>query len=215
MSDAAVLTNSEILERIKRQLYESSEVKKLIAESLSDKIAEAAMLIVDCIESGGKVILFGNGGSAADAQHLAGELVGRFKLERCAFPALSLTTDTSIITALSNDYGYDRVFARQVEAYARQEDVVVAISTSGNSPNVIEGVKRAKQIGAKSIGLTGGDGGKVAEIADIVLIVPSSDTPRIQEGHITIGHIICDIAESFLAEFRQEQQGLTQISSPR
>lgn len=198
MSDVTVLTNSEILERIKRQLYESSEVKRLIAESLSGKIAEAAMLIVDCIKSGGKVILFGNGGSAADAQHLAGEFVGRFKLERTAFPALALTTNTSIITAVSNDYGYDAVFARQIEAFARKEDVVVGISTSGNSRNVIEGIKKAKQVAARTIGLTGGDGGKLAEIVDIGLTVPSSDTPRIQEAHITIGHIICGIVEASL-----------------
>lgn len=189
----------EILKRIRQQLYESSKLKESIAERLSEKISEAAMVITDCVRLGGKVIFFGNGGSAADAQHLAGELVGRFKMEREAFPALSLTTNTSIITALSNDYGYDKTFVRQIEAYARKEDVVVGISTSGNSINVIEGIRKAKQIGAKTIGLTGGDGGKLAEMADMVLIVPSSDTPRIQEGHITIGHIICDIAETLLA----------------
>lgn len=198
MSDEAVLTNSEMLERIKRQLYESSEVKRLIAESLSDKIAEAAMLIVDCIKSGGKVILFGNGGSAADAQHLAGELVGRFRLERRAFPALALTTNTSIITAISNDYGYDAVFARQIEAFAKPGDVVVGISTSGNSRNVVEGIRKAKDLDARVIGLTGGDGGKMKDILDVSINVPSSDTPRIQEGHIAIGHVICDIVESSL-----------------
>ncbi len=156
------------------------------------------MLMVDCVRSGGKVILFGNGGSASDAQHLAGELVGRFRMERNAFPALSLTTNTSIITAVANDYGYDMVFARQVEALGRKTDLIVGISTSGNSPNVVEGIRKAKQIGAKTIGLTGKDGGKIAEIADIVLAVPSSDTPRIQEAHITIGHIICDIVEKIL-----------------
>lgn len=193
-----MVINSELLKRIKQQLHESSELKKLIAENLSGKIAEAAMLIVDCIKSGGKVIFFGNGGSAADAQHLACELVGRFRMERNAFPALSLTTNTSIITAISNDYGYDNLFARQVEAYARNGDVVVGISTSGNSSNVIEGIKKARSIGAKTIGLTAGHGGQLSEIADIALVVPSSDTPRIQEGHITIGHIICDIVEKFL-----------------
>jgi len=193
-----MFAHSAILNTIKQQLYESSEIKKLMAERLSEKIAEAAMVITDCIRSGGKVIFFGNGGSAADAQHLAGELVGRFKTERSAFPALSLTTNTSIITAISNDYGYNMIFARQIEAYAREEDVIVGISTSGNSINVIEGMRKAKQISAKTIGLTGGDGGKIVEVADVVLIVPSSDTPRIQEGHITIGHIICDIVENFL-----------------
>lgn len=198
MSDQAVLTNSEILERIKRQLYESSDIKKLIAESLSDKIAEAAMLIVDCIKSGGKVIFFGNGGSAADAQHLAGELVGRFKLERRAFPALALNTNTSIITAVSNDYGYDAVFARQIEAFGKPGDVVVGISTSGNSRNVIEGIRKAKELDARVIGLIGGDGGKMKDMLDVSINVPSSDTPRIQEGHIAIGHVICDIVESSL-----------------
>lgn len=198
MSDVTVLADSEILERIKHQLYESSEVKRLIAESLSGKIAEAAMLIVDCIKSGGKVILFGNGGSAADAQHLAGEFVGRFKLERRAFPGLALTTNTSIITAVSNDYGYDAVFVRQIEAFAKAGDVVVGISTSGNSRNVVEGIMKAKEIGAGIIGLTGADGGKMAEMVDILINVPSSDIPRIQEGHIAVGHVICDIVESYL-----------------
>lgn len=189
---------SEILRKIKHQLHESSEIIRLIAETSSDQIAEVAMLMVDCMRSGGKVIFFGNGGSASDAQHLAGELVGRFRMERNAFPALSLTTNTSIITAVANDYGYDMVFARQVEALGRKTDLIVGISTSGNSPNVVEGIRKAKQIGAKTIGLTGRDGGKIAEIADIVLTVPSSDTPRIQEAHITIGHIICDIVEKLL-----------------
>ncbi len=193
-----MLTNLEILRTIKQQLYESSEIKKLIAERLLEKIAEAAMVTTDCIRSGGKVIFFGNGGSAADAQHLAAEFVGKFRLERDAFPALSLTTNTSIITAISNDYGYDKIFARQIEAYATKKDVIVGISTSGNSLNVIEGMKKAKQIGTKTICLTGGDGGEMAEIAEIALIVPSSDTPRIQEGHITIGHIVCDIVENCL-----------------
>jgi len=189
---------SEILSKIKQQLHESSEINRLIAETLSDRIAEIAVMIADCIKSGGKVIFFGNGGSASDAQHLAGELVGRFRMERNAFPALSLTTNTSIITAVANDYGYDMIFARQVEAFGREIDLIVGISTSGNSPNVVEGIKKAKQIGAKTIGMTGKDGGKIGEMADISLTVPSSDTPRIQEAHIVMGHIICDIVEKLL-----------------
>ena len=198
MPDQDIFIDSDVLKSIKQQLYESSELKKLIAEELSEKIAEAAIMITNCIKSGGKAIFFGNGGSAADAQHLACELVGRFKMERNAFPAISLTTNTSVITAISNDYGYHAVFARQIEAYAGKEDVIIGISTSGNSINVIEGMRKAKQVGAKIIGLAGGDGGKMAKAADIVLTVPSSDTPRIQEGHITIGHIICDIVETSL-----------------
>ena len=190
---------SEILSKIKQQLHESSEINRLIAETLSERIAEVAVMMADCIKSGGKVIFFGNGGSASDAQHLAGELVGRFRMERNAFPALSLTTNTSIITAVANDYGYDMIFARQVEAFGREIDLVVGISTSGNSPNVVAGIKKAKQIGAKTIGMTGKDGGKIGEIAEIVLTVPSSDTPRIQEAHIVMGHIICDIVEKLLA----------------
>jgi len=189
---------SEILREIEHQLHESSEIIRLIAETSADRIAEVAALIADCMRSGGKAIFFGNGGSASDAQHLAGELVGRFRIERNALPALSLTTNTSIITAIANDYEYNMIFARQVEALGRKTDVVVGISTSGNSPNVVAGIRKAKQIGAKAIGLTGRDGGKIAEIADITLTVPSSDTPRIQEAHIVIGHIICDIVEKIL-----------------
>ena len=203
MTERAIPTESAVLDRIKQQLCESAQIKRLMAETLSNTIARAAAVITDCIRSGGKVILFGNGGSAADAQHLAGELVGRFRLERAAFPAMALTTDTSIITAVANDYGYDTIFARQVEAHARRADVVVGISTSGNSANVVAGLEKAKQVGAKTIGLVGGNGGKVAEIADIVLVVPSSDTPRIQEGHITIGHIICDIVEDSLVAMKK------------
>ena len=203
MTEQAVPAESTVLDKIRQQLYESARIKRLIADTLSNTIARAAAMIANCIQSGGKVIFFGNGGSAADAQHLAGELVGRFKLERVAFPAMSLTTDTSIITAVANDYGYDTIFARQVEAHTRTGDVVVGISTSGNSTNVLAGLEKAKQVGAKTIGLVGGNGGKIAEMVDIVLAVPSSDTPRVQEGHITMGHIICGIVESSLAAMKK------------
>ena len=203
MTEQAVPAESTVLEKIRQQLYESAQIKRLIADTLSNTIARAAAMIANCIQSGGKVIFFGNGGSAADAQHLAGELVGRFKLERVAFPAMSLTTETSVITAVGNDYGYDMIFARQVEAHARTGDVVVGISTSGNSTNVVAGLEKAKQMGAKTIGLVGGNGGKTAEMVDIVLVVPSSDTPRVQEGHITMGHIICDIVESSLVAMKK------------
>ena len=184
--------------KIKRQLLDSAEVKRCIAEELSDKIVSAAFLIVDCFKSGGKLLLFGNGGSAADAQHLAAEFVGRFKLERGALPAIALSTNSSIITALGNDYGFDVVFARQVEAWAGSEDIVIGISTSGKSENVLAGIRKAKETKSKTIGFAGGDGGALAHLADIAIVVPSSDTARIQEGHIAIGHALCDVVESML-----------------
>ena len=198
MSSQGELSSQKAVEEIKRQLYDSAEIKKEIAEKLSDEISKAALAVIDCLKRGGKVILLGNGGSTADAQHLAGELVGRFKMERDALPVMSLSANTSILTALANDYGYDTTFARQIEAWVKEGDVVFGISTSGNSTNVLEGIKRAKELGAKTIGLTGGNGGRLSRIVDLALVVPSSDTPRIQEGHITIGHIICHIVEEAL-----------------
>lgn len=184
---------------IAKRLEESAQIKKAVAESKTDEIESMVKLIITAYKTGGKVVLFGNGGSAADAQHIAGELVGQFALKRQAFPAIALTTNTSILTAVANDYGYETVFSRQVEALVNEKDVVVGISTSGDSPNVVEAIKTAKRKGAKTIGLTGGDGGKLAEVADLVLIVPSDITPRIQEAHITIGHIVCELVEKELA----------------
>jgi len=184
---------------IVKGLEESARIKKAIAESKIDEIASMVKLIITAYRIGGKVVLFGNGGSAADAQHLAGELVGQFKLNRQALPAIALTTNTSTLTAVANDYGYEVAFSRQVEALVNEKDVVIGISTSGNSPNVIEAMKMAKMKGAKTIGLTGGNGGKLAEVADLALIVPSDSTPRIQEAHITIGHIVCELVERELS----------------
>ena len=184
---------------IAKKLEESARIKKAIAKSKLSEIERMVEFIISAYKTGGKVVLFGNGGSAADAQHIACELVGRFELERQAFPAIALTTNTSTLTAVANDYGYDAVFSRQIEALVNEKDVVVGISTSGNSPNVVEAMKMAKIKGAKTIGLTGGDGGKLAEVADLVLIVPSNTTSRIQEAHITIGHIICELVEKELA----------------
>ena len=198
MSEQTKPNTTEVVEKIKSHLNSSAEVKRQIAEALPVKIAEAATLITECFRSGGKVVLLGNGGSAADAQHLAAELVGRFKMERDALPAMALTTNTSILTALGNDYGYDAVFAKQVQAWAQVGDVVIGISTSGNSPNVVSGMEKARELGARTIALTGGGGGKMAEVADLPIVVPSSDTPRIQEGHIAIGHVICHIVEESL-----------------
>jgi len=186
--------------RIEDRLKESAKVKEKIAQNNIAEIKSIADIIIDACRNGGKVVLFGNGGSAADAQHIAAELVGKFALKRQAFPAMTLNTNTSILTAVGNDYGYDLVFTRQVEALVTDRDVVIGISTSGNSKNVVDAIELAKRKGAKTVGLTGGDGGKLAEIAELTLIVPSDSTPRIQEAHITIGHIICEIVEKELAE---------------
>ncbi len=185
----------EIIQR----LEESAQVKRAIAQSQASQIEDMAELIIDAYQSGAKVVLLGNGGSAADAQHIAAELVGQFALKRQALAAIALNTNTSILTAVANDYGYETVFSRQIEALVKAGDIVIAISTSGNSANVIAAIKTAKMKGAKTIGLTGRNGGKLAEVADLVLIVPSESTPRIQEAHITIGHIVCELVERELA----------------
>ena len=189
-----------IRRQIEDRLKESAKLKEKIAESNIAEIKSIADLIIDACRNGGKVVLFGNGGSAADAQHIAAELVGKFLLKRQAFPALALNTNTSIMTAIANDYSYDEIFSRQVDALVVDKDVVIGISTSGNSQNVVDAIELAKRKGAKTIGLTGGDGGKLAEVAELILIVPSDSTPRIQEAHITIGHIICELVERELAE---------------
>lgn len=181
-----------------QQLHESAAVKIKIAEELSDKIVEAAGVILSAFRNGKKVLLAGNGGSAADAQHIAAEFVGRFKAERKALPALALTTNTSILTAIGNDYHYDHIFERQVQAFAASGDVFIAISTSGESPNIVRAAEYARKTGVTVVGLTGKGGGVLARISDIALVVPSQDTQRIQEAHITIGHIICGLVEQRL-----------------
>ena len=183
------------MERIKKFLYESAEVKKAVADTLADKIFEAISLARTSYQNGGKMLLMGNGGSAADAQHIAAEFIGRYKKERKAVAAIALTVDSSILTCVGNDYGYDAVFSRQVEGLAKKEDIVIAISTSGNSENVIRGVDMAREIGAKTIGLWGNQGGQLKDKVDLAIVVPSSNTARIQEAHITIGHIICEILD--------------------
>ena len=184
---------------IATRLEENVRVQQAISESKLSEIAEMVDLILTAYRNGGKVIFCGNGGSAADAQHLAAELVGRFKLERRAYPAIALNTNTSILTALSNDYGYETVFSRQVEALANKNDIIIGLSTSGNSPNIIKAIEAAKARGSKTIGLTGGNGGRLAEVVDLNITVPSDNTPRIQEAHITIGHIVCELVERELA----------------
>lgn len=173
-------------------------VERLAA--LADRVDQAGRRLVDCLKSGGKVLWMGNGGSAADAQHMATELVGRFMRERRGLPSIALTTDTSGLTAIGNDYGYERIFERQIEALGRPEDVVIAISTSGNSENVLRGVARAKEIGAYTIGLTGKDGGKLGPAVDLEIRVPSDYTPRIQECHLLVEHLICGIVDEAFAE---------------
>lgn len=162
---------------------------------LHDRIVAAVAMCLDALRDGSKILFAGNGGSAADAQHWAGELVSRFYYDRPGLPAIALTTDTSILTAIGNDYGYDYTFARQIEALGQAGDVFVAISTSGNSPNIIRAVDAAKSKGVKVIGFTGQDGGKLAPLADLCFRVPSDETPRIQEGHEFIGHLLCGLIE--------------------
>lgn len=147
-------------------------------------------------QNGGKIILMGNGGSAADSQHIAAEIVGRYKKERRGLAAIALTTDTSILTSVGNDYGYDYIFARQIEGLCRPEDTVIGITTSGNSKNVVNAIIEANSIGATTVGLTGGSGGKLLELCKFNLVMPSSDTPRIQEAHIFIGHSLCSLLEA-------------------
>ena len=163
--------------------------------NLTTSVATSAQICIDSLKNGGKILLFGNGGSAADAQHIAAALVGRYKVERKGLPAIALTTDTSAITSLGNDYGYSQVFSRQIESLANKGDVVIGISTSGSSNNVISALKLASVLNCNTIGFSGNDGGKMNEICDINLVIPSKDTPRIQEMHIIIGHTICHLID--------------------
>ncbi len=182
-------------ELVRRRVEESIRVKQQFPDELVNGIALAAQRIIEAYSKGGKLILFGNGGSAADAQHIACELVGRFLMERRPLQAISLSANSSVVTCLGNDYGYDRVFERQVEAIARRGDVAVGISTSGNSANVARALKLAKEIGCTTIGMTGQSGGKLKAVVDILLNIPSDETPRIQESHILVGHILCELVE--------------------
>jgi len=186
------------INKIEMQLKESADAKMEMAGN-SDEILKIAELIVNCYRSGRKVVLFGNGGSAADAQHLAAEFVSKFRLERRGLPAIALNTNTSIMTAIANDYEFGRIFERQVESIVNEGDVAIGITTSGDSDNVIRGLLKAKEKNATTIAFTGRSGGKVKDVADITLKVPSDDTPRIQEVHITVGHIICEIVEEEIA----------------
>lgn len=179
-------------------LEESIEVKKLVMEGMVGEIAKISDAVVECYKNGGKVVLFGNGGSASDAQHIAAEFVGRFELDRSSLPAIALTTDTSILTALGNDYGFETVFSKQVEAIVEEGDVAIGISTSGNSPNVLKGIQSARDKDAVTVGMTGEKGEKLAGMVDMAFAAPSSNTARIQEAHITVLHIICNVVEKAL-----------------
>lgn len=180
-----------------KRLKESGDMKNKIAEDpeLMSVIIKIAEIIIEAYRNGKKVILFGNGGSAADAQHITAELVGKYYLDRDPLPAVALTTNTSSLTAIGNDYSFDIVFTRQLKALGQKGDVVIGISTSGNSENVVQAFKVAREMGLITVGFTGKSGGKLRSVADHCLCIPSDDTPRIQEGHITIGHIICEIVE--------------------
>ena len=184
--------------RIKESLLKDAEAVRIIS-----KVAEE---IVDAYRKGRKVILFGNGGSAADAQHITAELVGKYYLERAPLPAIALTVNTSSLTAIGNDYSFAQVFAKQLEALGEGGDVAIGISTSGNSENVFQALKVAKEKGLVTVGFTGRDGGKLKDIVDYCLHIPSDDTPRIQEGHITAGHIICEIVERELFRSSGKQE---------
>ena len=179
---------------LKECLNSHIEVTKKM-EELLPLVEEASKICIDSLKNGGKILIFGNGGSAADAQHIAAELSGRFKKERNALAGIALTTDTSALTAIGNDYGYEFVFSRQVEALCNTEDVVIGISTSGNSLNVIKGIEVAKNKKAKVITLSGKSGGEMRNLGDVNIVIPSNDTPRIQEMHIMVGHMICALID--------------------
>jgi D-sedoheptulose 7-phosphate isomerase len=204
---------AELLAGIEREIRESIAVKEQLV-GVTQLIADAARLIIASMRNGGKLIVFGNGGSAADAQHLSAELVGRYRQDRKAFPAIALTTDSSALTSISNDYGFETIFSRQLEALGKPGDVVVAISTSGNSPNVLQALATSKKLGIASIGLTGKSGGKLRSSVDVCLSVPSDSTPRIQEAHSLIIHILSGIVEDAMVNDSRasEPSKLTSVS---
>jgi D-sedoheptulose 7-phosphate isomerase len=198
-----------LLARVKEAVAESNRLKSRFVEEQAEAVVAAAQMLAQVLLSGGKVLIFGNGGSAADAQHLAAEFVNRFQVERPPLAALALTTDTSVLTSIGNDYGFLEVFAKQVRALGRPGDVAWGISTSGSSANVVEALKAARELGLKTLALSGGDGGPVAAQAEVALIVPSNSTPRIQEVHLTIGHVLCDLVDYLLfpEKFGEEGRG--------
>jgi D-sedoheptulose 7-phosphate isomerase len=187
-----------MIEKITEIVHQSLDVKCRFFAAHTADVSRAARTIIESIRAGGKLLLFGNGGSAADAQHIAAEFVNRYLFDHAPLPAIALTTDTSVITSISNDSSFVHIFSRQIAAFGKRGDVAIGISTSGNSPNVIEGIKQARQLNITTIGLLGNDGGQIAPLVDNALIVPSNMTPRIQEVHIMIGHILCEVVEEEL-----------------
>ena len=187
----------EMKETVLTILKESIDVKSISIKNNADHIVKSADMLAECITTGHKILIFGNGGSAADAQHIAAEFVNRFKIERPPLAAIALTCDTSIITSIGNDYDFDEIFSKQIKALGNKDDIAIGISTSGNSKNVIKAINAAKKIGLLTIGMTG-RGGKLASCADLVLNVESDVTARIQETHITMGHILCDLVDRVL-----------------
>ena len=193
------MNREKALQEVLNSFRTGTDLRNQVARDCGENIVDAAALIAQCLRSGGKLLFFGNGGSAADAQHLAAEFVGRFRIERQALPAIALTTDSSILTAVGNDYGFEQIFVRQVQALGRPGDVAIGISTSGNSPNVTGAIKEATKQDLKTIGLAGKDGGSLAKCVDVSITVTSTNTARVQECHITIGHILCELAENELS----------------
>lgn len=187
-----------MIDRIQQIAHESLDAKRAFFDGQSDRVARAAEMLIAAIQAGGKVLIFGNGGSAADAQHIAAELVNRLTYDRPPIAAIALTTDTSILTSVGNDSTFDELFERQLRALGRAGDVAVAISTSGNSPNVLRAVEAARELRIGTIGLAGNSGGKLAAAVDLALVVGAQSTQRIQETHITIGHILCELIEENL-----------------
>jgi D-sedoheptulose 7-phosphate isomerase len=188
----------DMKEEMAQAFRESADIKMRFIRQNAEALTLAVQMVVEAFKAGNKILLFGNGGSAADAQHIAAEFVNRFLIERPPLPAIALTTDTSILTSISNDYGYADSFAKQVKALGKEGDVAIGISTSGAAANVLKAIKAAKEMGLKTVGLAGRDGGELAKLVDIALVVDSQIVPRIQEVHITIGHVLCEMVDRML-----------------
>ncbi len=188
-------------EIVKRSVEESlCATREFFSAGCVERLIQCARLIVDSIKAGGKLIIAGNGGSCADAQHIAGEFINRFEVERSPLPAIAITTDTSVLTSISNDYEFEDVFSKQIRALGRRGDVFLAISTSGDSPNILRAVETAKDMGITTIALTGRDGGRLKEMAQLSFVVPASRTPRIQEVHTKFYHILCELVDHIMAQ---------------
>jgi D-sedoheptulose 7-phosphate isomerase len=196
-----------LITRLRQAVEENIRLQRQFLEEQGEAVAAAARMVAATLGAGGRVLIFGNGGSAADAQHLAAEFVNRFQVERPPLAALALTTDTSILTAVANDYDFSQVFAKQIAALGRPGDVAWGISTSGGSPNVVQGLIEARRRGLQTLALCGRDGGEMASMADLALIVRSRNTPRVQEVHITIGHVLCDLVDFQLYPEKFDEKG--------